>query len=157
MFNSDYIRTINNNLSFHNDVNNTTYDKFKGKLILGIAGISPESDKVEIFFEDNYGMILEHDQDCCEHVSVDQVDNNVNRHIGAIFYELIEKVVTNEECPQWSTETYRDASMTATFYDLVTSKGRLSFRWKGESNGYYSESVDVKYYLNEERIYEDEY
>jgi len=155
MFNNDYIKTINNNLSFHNDINNTTYDKFRGKIISDIAGLATDSDKIEIFFEDNYRMILEHDQDCCEQVYVDQVDNDVNRHIGAIFYELIEKIVTNKECPQWSVKEYND-SMTATFYDLITSKGRLSFRWKGESNGYYSESVNVKHYLYKERLYRNE-
>ncbi len=152
MFNNDYIMAINNKLSFHNNISSKNYDRFKGKVIKDFKGLVAGSEKIEIFFEDNCGMILEHDQDCCEYVSVDQVDNDVHRHLGAIFLFLIEKTVNNEDCPQWSMEENHDDSMTSTFYDLVTSKGRLSFRWKGESNGYYSESVDVKHYMNQMRI-----
>lgn len=109
-----------------------------------IRGLVPGSDLIEIDItrlDGSTGIIkFEHQQDCCENVVVDQVDNNVERHIGGFLTGIKSKTSNQEEQDE---DGYMDESNTWTFYDLETTRGRLSFRWHGSSNGYYSEDVDI--------------
>ncbi len=106
-----------------------------GKIIIAIEILN--EDHVKISFED--GCVIEqyHEDDCCEQVWVSQVDSDPQRFIGADAYWIKEKVTDCEE--------QSDDSCTATFYTLATSKGYLDWRWQGESNGYYSESVTMNF------------
>ena len=47
-------------------------------------------------------------------------------------------VSEKQDVTEWGT-------MTWTFYKIQTDKGELFMRWCGESNGYYSEDVDIKF------------
>ena len=120
-------------------------DKHYGTTITDIEGMEEGSTEILIFLKGSRTprtcITLYHEQDCCENVVVDQVDGSVYRHIGATIFAIREKVSYEEEGEDLEI---CDDSNTWTFYDIETSKGRLSFRWHGSSNGYYSESVNIK-------------
>lgn len=79
---------------------------------------------------------LHHEQDCCEHVYLQDIAGDISSLIG-------NKILMAEE--SFSDENPLDEyeeSFTWTFYKLATIKGYVDLRWYGSSNGYYSESAE---------------
>lgn len=74
-----------------------------------------------------------HHQDCCECVYIEDVNGDFMDLIGSPILVAEEREAENVEAAE---------SGTWTFYTLRTVKGSVDIRWNGESNGYYSESVD---------------
>ena len=87
----------------------------------------------EIIFTRNDGrrFMMYHEQDCCESVYIESIDGELSYLIGSRI-EMAEEVIDGDE----------DDGCTWTFYKFGTIKGYVTIRWVGESNGYYSESVD---------------
>lgn len=84
---------------------------------------------------------LSHNQDCCESVLIEDVCGDLNDLIGSPILQAEES--TSDKNPSDINKEYQD-SFTWTFYRITTMKGQVVIRWYGESNGYYSESVDFE-------------
>ncbi len=84
---------------------------------------------------------LFHDQDCCESVTIEDINGDLKDLVGSPI-TMAEESTSNEN-PEGVKPEYQD-SFTWTFYRFATVKGYVTIRWYGESNGYYSESVDFQ-------------
>lgn len=95
----------------------------------------------EIVFTTTEGQryVMYHEQDCCESVTIDDICGDLHDLEGAPI--LMAEEASNSDIP--SEEKWND-SCTWTFYKFATRKGYVTIRWYGESNGYYSESVDFR-------------
>jgi len=102
--------------------------------------------------QDGYEMVFEnaterfrflHWQDCCESVYIESIVGDLSDLEGEPL--LIAEEVSGE-IPEPKEDEYIE-SRTWTFYKFATRKGYVDVRWLGESNGYYSESVDLEYEL----------
>jgi hypothetical protein len=116
------------------------FEELKGKIITKIEGLNAGNDSV-IFTTNDGTFGMYHSQNCCESVTIDDVNGNINDLIGSPI--LIAEENTSDKNPPGITVEYQN-SFTWTFYKLATKKGYVDIRWYGSSNGYYSESVDFK-------------
>ena len=110
--------------------NSCHIDDLVGKAVRGLA----YSDEYFQILTDDCIYIFYHEYSCCESVWLTQVDGISDKLIGSRI--VIAEVVTDEK----DTE---HGHITWSFYKIGTNKGMIDFRWCGESNGYYSETVDL--------------
>lgn len=117
-----------------------SFSNLLGKIITRIA-ISEKRDEITFICdmggEYNYTYRMYHEQDCCESVYLESITGDLDDLIG-------QPILLAEESSNNDTITGQESeSWTWTFYKLATIKGYVDLRWLGESNGYYSESVNV--------------
>ena len=85
---------------------------------------------------------MSHTQDCCESVTLEDINGDIQNLIGVPILRADEK--TSNDPRDGDDEEYASESCTYTFYTFATKKGYVDIRWYGSSNGYYSESVDLQ-------------
>jgi hypothetical protein len=121
------------------DYPDTQFSELVGKTLMHVNGAAGD-DKLEFVCSDGSIYIMFHSQDCCESVLVESIVGDVSDLIGSPI--LLAEESTSDTDPPGITHEYEPESQTWTFYKLATIKGYVDIRWHGESNGYYSESVD---------------
>ena len=105
--------------------------QLKGHVIKEISGLEEGSD--EVLITTNKGVLrLYHQQDCCESVRVQGVSSG-----------SIESVIGSEVT--LAEDDSIQSGGTVTTFRIDTEKGSLVFSFLGESNGYYSEEVDLSF------------
>lgn len=114
------------------------FEDLKGMTLTSIQGAEKESEQIIFTTSEGRKFKMFHYQDCCESVLVEEVVGDVEDLLNTPL--LLAEESTNTEEP---ASSYGD-TRTWTFYRLGTIKGTVVIRWLGESNGYYSESVDFK-------------
>lgn len=112
------------------------FEELKGKKLLKVE-VTKDDEKLDdqIIFTCDDGSVYKmyHEQDCCEGVTIDDINGNFNEILNTEI--LLAEERSNESETDWGSETW-------TFYTIRTQKGDVDLKWHGESNGYYSESVD---------------
>ena len=93
---------------------------------------------IEFTFSDGSTCKWFHEQDCCESVTVEDVNGDWLDLIGVPLLVADERSSTAPAPSEWDSATW-------TFYTFRSIKGSVDVRWLGESNGYYSESVDFEF------------
>lgn len=127
------------------------FEEFKGKTF---KAVTVSESNMAILFEDMSGekYLMYHQQDCCESVAIESIDGDLQSLVGneIVLAEEVDNI-DRGKLDDW------DESYTWTYYKLATTKGYVTIRWYGESNGYYSEEVDLikvddetsKFHMNE--------
>jgi hypothetical protein len=98
------------------------------------------ADELYIFTEDDQVFRMLHHQDCCESVYLEEFIGEVDDLRGA----MVIKAECVSECKDYGEDDWGCNSGTYTFYKIQTTKGFVTLRWLGESNGYYSERVSFE-------------
>ena len=112
------------------------FETLKGKVV---TKVTQTDDTISFETQDGSSYLMYHSQDCCENVYVESIVGDLDDLLDSEV--LLAEEVVGENPEGWTEGKYAE-SYTWTFYKLATRKGYVDIRWLGESNGYYSESVN---------------
>lgn len=89
---------------------------------------------VVLTFKDGRKCYLYHNQDCCEHVFLEDTVGEWKDIIGQPLTKIEERVNYDDDAPEHGIWT---------FYHIVSPKGVVDLRFYGSSNGYYAVDVNT--------------
>ena len=124
---------------------NIQINDFIGKTF---SKIHQEEQEIRFYVANSHTFyVMKHNQDCCECVYLEDVSGDLYDLIGV-------PILMAEEATSRDRQTFQPPEMcsdyyTWTFYKLATSKGYVTLRWFGSSNGYYSEGVEIDKFTSE--------
>lgn len=111
-----------------------------------VTHIDESGDEIMITVEDGTKYHLYHSQSCCENVEIyDSVNGELHELAGKklMLIEHDEKDIPDDvNIGYYNSATWTEISFT-------TNEKTIISRWFGESNGYYSESVDIEEFVNQ--------
>jgi hypothetical protein len=118
--------------------------ELEGQILTEITGMVANGGDAQIVFTSTDGSQwrMYHEQDCCESVWLDDVTGHFTDLLHTPILQASEDSST--EKPEGIEREWEPDSETWTFYTFRTIKGTVTLRWCGQSNGYYSESVDFE-------------
>lgn len=102
--------------------------------------IEKTDEQITFWFSDGLVCRWHHEQDCCESVEVEDINGDWSDLLNTPLLVADERT---EEGEGREDDGWHD-SHTWTFYAFRSVKGSVDVRWHGQSNGYYSESVDFQ-------------
>jgi len=106
-----------------------------------IRDVSNGEDKILFQCDDVTTYIMFHKQSCCESVTIDDICGDLRDLIDTPILEARED--TNNKNPEGIVKECQREFLW-TFYNFQTAKGHVTIRWYGNSNGYYSVSVNFE-------------
>jgi hypothetical protein len=126
------------------DINRLERSRVKFDVLVGevLDAVDIDREKDQIFLTTRSGrqFLIYHEQKCCETVEISGQDGSFDKLIGKPIVEARDNAVdTSEEAA--------DSQTTTTLVFRVDDHTVIS-RWVGDSNGYYSESVDIAELIN---------
>jgi hypothetical protein len=127
-------------MSYYHWTNSAKIEDMIGKVFTSVKNVDDES---LVFENDTERYVFFHKQDCCETVCIEDIVGDLSDLEGVPLLRAEES--TNLFDIIKNIEKEFSESGTWTFYKFATIKGYVDVRWLGESNGYYSESVDLGY------------
>jgi len=113
----------------------------KGQTLVDIQ-VNKEKDRIVFTSSSGNKYLMYHVQDCCECVDIEDICGDLNDLLNTPILLAEEVIGEQDKNPEGVDAPEYQDSFTWTFYKLATIKGAVTIRWYGESNGYYSESVD---------------
>lgn len=110
--------------------------EFVGKTLVRVnTGL----DQIDFWFSDGSHYRMDHWQECCEVVTVEDIDTPLTHHLGQ---EILVAEARTQEIPN-DHSGYYDECMQWTFYTIRSNMATSTIRWYGGSNGYYGVGVSI--------------